>query len=73
MEAPKRKAESNALVEMAPPKVPRADNQLVGVDPETKKQLMAAVRLIICTLYMYFDFPNLSSQFTYCCPDSKKK
>ena len=70
MEAPKRKAESSALVEMAPPKVPRADNQLVGVDPETKKQLMAAVRLIICTLYI--DFPNLSSQFTYCCPDSKK-
>ena len=64
MEAPKRKAESSALVEMAPPKVPRADNQLVGVDPETKKQLMAAVRLIICTLYI--DLPNLSSQFTYC-------
>ena len=70
MEALKRKAESSALDEMAPPKVPRADNQLLGVAPETKKQLMAAVRLIICTLYI--DFPNLSSQFTYCCPDSKK-
>lgn len=38
----KRSAES-ALVQMPPPKQPRMQ-QLVAVDPETKKQLMAAVR-----------------------------
>lgn len=52
MESSKRKAESQALVEMAPPKVPRADNQLVGIDPETKKQLMAAVSYHFYTLYI---------------------
>lgn len=54
MDSTKRKAESSALVEMAPPKVPRSDMQLVGMNPETKKQLMAAVRITsmstICVL-----------------------
>jgi len=38
----KRKAEqTTALVEMAPPKRPK--NELVAMDSETQKQLMAAV------------------------------
>lgn len=37
----KRKADSMAVVEMAPPKQPR--NELMVADPETKRQLMAAV------------------------------
>lgn len=37
----KRKADSMAMMEMAPPKQPR--NELVAADPETKRQLMAAV------------------------------
>ncbi|KAF6022729.1 hypothetical protein EB796_018975 [Bugula neritina] len=42
MEGVKRPAESHALMEMGPPKVPRTETQLVGLDPETKKQLLSA-------------------------------
>ena len=47
----KRKAESTALVEMAPPKQPLNNQQLVGIDSETRKQLMTAVSNLLLTLH----------------------
>jgi len=56
MEGVKRPAESHALMEMGPPKVPRTETQLVGLDPETKKQLLSAVRLNINKIFVVFVF-----------------